>query len=174
MAARSRSTRSRARAPPCCAVCRPRLRLPRQSAVASRTRRLRRADPTRGQRPGTPFRRRILEMQRLARMDQRMDRMRRQRRLGEARQDQLELAGIGGDVADREDPGPRGRAGRRDRRRCGCASKARPPWPPAGRDRWRGRKTATGNRPRAGGSAPARSATTTAESCPPAPSSACS
>src|SRR3954454_22501869 len=57
--------------------------------------------------------RRVLEMQRLARIYQRMDRVRRERGLGEARQDQLELARIGRDVADREDSGARGRATRR-------------------------------------------------------------
>src|SRR5205085_2135110 len=57
--------------------------------------------------------RRVFEMQRLARIDQRVDRVRRQRCLGEARQDQLEFAGVGGDIADREDAGPRGGAGGR-------------------------------------------------------------
>jgi hypothetical protein len=45
-------------------------------------------------------------------MDERVDRMRGQRRFGEARQDQFELAGINGDVADREEAGARGHAGR--------------------------------------------------------------
>src|SRR6266568_7597205 len=61
---------------------------------------------------GHPLHRRILEMQRFAGMDERMDRVRRERGLGKAREDQLELAGIGGDVADRENPRPRGGAGR--------------------------------------------------------------
>src|SRR6185312_10599733 len=56
---------------------------------------------------------RVLEMQRLARIYQRMDRVRRERGLGETRQDQLELARIGRNVADREDSGARGRAARR-------------------------------------------------------------
>ena len=45
-------------------------------------------------------------------MDERVDRMRRQGRFGEARQDQFELAGIKGDVADRENAGARGGATR--------------------------------------------------------------
>src|SRR5579885_2907284 len=56
--------------------------------------------------------RRILEMQRLAGAEQRMDRVRRERRLGEAREDELELPRIGGDVADREDAADRAHAGR--------------------------------------------------------------
>src|SRR4051794_2990018 len=60
-----------------------------------------------------PLCRRIFEVQRLARIYQRMNRVRRDRGLGEARQDQLELARIGRDVANREDTGPRRRAGRR-------------------------------------------------------------
>ncbi len=46
-------------------------------------------------------------------MDEGMDRVRRQRRLGEARQDQLELSRVRGDVPDREDSGERGGAARR-------------------------------------------------------------
>ena len=56
---------------------------------------------------------RVFEMQRLAGMKQRVDRVRRHRRLGEARQDQLQLARIAGDVADREDAGARACTARR-------------------------------------------------------------
>src|ERR1700693_2229159 len=60
---------------------------------------------------GDALRRRIFEMQRLPWMDQRVDCVRGERGLGEAGQDQLELAGIRGDVADRKDPRPRRGAG---------------------------------------------------------------
>ncbi len=56
---------------------------------------------------------RIFEMQRLARMEQRVDRVRSERRLGKARQDELQFTGIGGDVADREYPRDRGHCRRR-------------------------------------------------------------
>ena len=59
------------------------------------------------------FCRRVFEVERLAGMDEGVDCVRRQRRLGEARQDQFELSRIGGDVADREDPGQRRGAARR-------------------------------------------------------------
>ena len=52
-------------------------------------------------------------MQLLVRMDQLVDRVRGQGRLGEARQDQLELARVGRDVADGENAGLVGLAGRR-------------------------------------------------------------
>src|SRR5258706_2326368 len=57
--------------------------------------------------------RRIFEMQLLAGEDERPDGMRRERRLGEARQDELQLAGVAGDVADGEDAGNAGAAARR-------------------------------------------------------------
>src|SRR4051812_31576935 len=57
--------------------------------------------------------RRVLEMQRFAGMDSRIDGMRRHRRLGEAGEDELQLVAVGRDVADREDAGPRGLARRR-------------------------------------------------------------
>src|SRR5690349_22953833 len=53
--------------------------------------------------------RRIFEVQHLAGMDPREGGMGRGRGLRKAREDQLELAGIGRDVADREDAGPAGR-----------------------------------------------------------------
>src|SRR5258707_11465045 len=62
---------------------------------------------------GDALRRRIFEMQRLAGVDERVDGMRRHRRLGEARQDKLQLIGIGGDIADRKDARRRRRRGRR-------------------------------------------------------------
>src|SRR6266851_3472009 len=112
MAARSILTPSRAREPPFCAVCRSGCVWPGHNPTS-------RAPPFEAGPPGAgsdsryAFRRRVLEMQRLAGMDERMDRMRCQRRLGEAGEDQLELAGVGRDIADREDPRPRGGAGRR-------------------------------------------------------------
>jgi hypothetical protein len=51
-------------------------------------------------------------MQRLAGMDERVDRVRRGRRLGEAGEDELQFVAVRGDVADREDAGRRGGAGR--------------------------------------------------------------
>ena len=57
-------------------------------------------------------RRRILEVQRRLGMDQRIGRSRGDGRFGETGQDQLQLAGIGDDVADGEDAGLAGR-GRR-------------------------------------------------------------
>src|SRR5260221_5513056 len=69
---------------------------------------------------GNALRRRIFEMQRLAGMDERIDGMRRHRRLGEAREDELELVGIGGDIADREDASRRGCRGRRIDRNVGA------------------------------------------------------
>src|SRR5688572_4622832 len=54
---------------------------------------------------------RVFEMQRLARMDQRIDAVRGHRGLGEAAQDELQLAGIARDVADGEDAGRARRTG---------------------------------------------------------------
>src|SRR5207302_9652347 len=56
--------------------------------------------------------RRIFEMERLSGMDEWVDGMRRHRRLGEAREDELQLALVSGDIADGEDAGHRGSAGR--------------------------------------------------------------
>ena len=50
-------------------------------------------------------------MQRLAGMNQRMDGVRCHRGFGEALQDEFQLAGIGGDVADGENAGAVGGAG---------------------------------------------------------------
>src|SRR3546814_12348677 len=66
---------------------------------------------------------RIFEMQRLAAGQLREDRMRRRGGLGEAGQDQLQLAVIGGDIADGE---------RSEERRVGkeCVSTCRSRWSP--------------------------------------------
>src|SRR5690242_20482453 len=60
---------------------------------------------------GNALCRRIFKVQSLAGMYQRMDCMRGERCFGKARQDQLELARIKRDVADRENPRARGSAG---------------------------------------------------------------
>ena len=112
--------------------------------------------------------RRIFEMQRLARMQQREDGMRGDRRLGEAGEDQLQLAGIGGDVADGEDAGRAGSARWPDRRRRGCA-RGSGPSRRSGPGSATGRRTAAARRPRAAASPPSRSATITAASWPSAP-----
>src|SRR3546814_6655139 len=62
---------------------------------------------------GRALRGRILEMQRFALVQQRIDRMRRRGRPGQAGEDQFQFAGIGCHIADGEDARLRSLAGRR-------------------------------------------------------------
>ena len=78
-------------------------------------------------------------------------RVRRERRLGEAGQDQLQLAGIGGDVADGEDAGLAGRAGRRIDRDV-VALQRQAPVGDRAQSSSPGRRTAAAHRPRAAAS----------------------
>ena len=88
-------------------------------------------------------------MQRLARVHQRENRMRRSRCLGETAEDQLQLAGIGRDVADGEQPGRTGGTGGRIDGNM-VALEVQPPLRRSARGFATARRTAAGRPLRAG------------------------